>query len=440
MRVAIITLGCDKNTVDSEYIAGLLAEAGHEVFIPNESDDFDVLIVNTCGFIESAREESVRAVLEWAHIKKRRPFRLYVVGCLAGRYPKEMKESFPEVDGFAGVGKWREIVKMIEKGSVNKALSDKRPQIKLISPMPRKKLDSLPYAFLKIADGCSHRCSFCAIPNIKGPYRSVPRDILLAEAQSLLKGGVRELNLVAQDSNNYGTDLRPRDSLDGLLKDLLSIKRKLWVRLLYLYPRPLPPALISLKKKKKKLCPYLDIPLQHLSPDVLKRMGRPSDNRRTISMLNHWRNKIPGLTIRTTFIIGFPGETRQDVEYLLKGARDFKFERLGAFLYSPEEGTPAYKLGKPVPKSTARRRLDKLMRLQAEISLEKNQAKLGAKMEVLVEAAIPQKNIYIARSQADAPEVDGAVIISSSAPLHAGDFVNVQITQADEYDLSAKAL
>ena len=446
MRVAIITLGCDKNTVDSEYLAGLLEEAGHPVFPFDKERPFDVLVINTCGFIDIAKEESINVILSWAEEKKRRQraglpsFRLLVVGCLAERYARELGDSIQEIDALVGVGRWKEVVKFIEsppgmsKTKLSTSLPRQTPRIKILRPMPRRKLDDLPYAFLKIADGCSHRCSFCAIPLIKGSYRSVPRKILLTEAQELIKSGIREINLVAQDINRYGKDLYKRYDLVRLVRDIAAIPGKFWIRLLYFYPQSLPQRMVHLIKEEPKLCPYIDIPLQHLSPDILRRMGRPAKPGRILHILGEWREQIPDLTIRTTFIVGFPGETRGDFSQLLAGVREFGFDRLGAFLYSSEEGTRAGGW-RPVPTRTARRRLERLMEIQENISFRKNQAKVERISEVLVEQGFPDQGLYIARSRADAPEVDGAVIIHSDRLLNPGEFVRVRITEAQTYDL-----
>jgi len=445
MRIAVITLGCDKNTVDSEYIAGLLTNAGHKVFAPQEDSDFDALIINTCCFIGSAREESINTILEWVEEKKRREkaashaFRLYVVGCMMQRYPHDLLASIPEIDGIVGVGKWADVIRMVETSKSHKpARRLSSPDMKITCPMPRKKLDAFPYAFLKIADGCSHTCSFCAIPKIKGPFCSVPHDILVSEAKNLIKDGVREINLVAQDINDYGRDLGEHDALVRLVKDIISIPGKFWVRLLYFYPRPLTDGLLRLMSEEEKVCPYIDIPLQHLSTRILERMGRPHEGRQILEMLEDWRARIPGVTLRTTFIVGYPGETRVDFDYLLQRMREFQFDRVGVFTYSQEEGMPAAGERPQIPHATAMRRLDRLMRAQAEISLEKNRRLIGCIKDVLIEEAIPEEGMYIARSKADAPEVDGVTCVFSESPLKVGAFIPVRITGAGIYDLSGE--
>jgi len=448
MKIAILTLGCDKNTVDSEYIAGLLSQKAHRIFSPEKETLWDALVINTCGFIDTAKEQNIHTILHWAEEKNRRirtglpPFRLYVVGCLAERYGPDLVRLIPEIDGMAGVGRWHDIVRMIDNPTPSQvplltSLPAKRPSVRIVKSMPRLKLDQLPYAYLKIADGCSHRCSFCAIPHIKGPYRSVPRKILLKEAEELLQKGVKEINLVGQDVNKYGQDLYKHYDLADLVRDILRFQGEFWVRLLYFYPRPVSARLVSLFQNEKNLCPYVDIPLQHLSPAILRRMGRHHESGRILHMLSGWREEIPDLVIRTTFIVGFPGETKSDFASLLSGVKHFRFDRLGAFLYSPEEGTSAFHYASPVPPRTGLRRLERLMQTQAEISLERNQKQVGRIKRVLIEEKCADKNLYFARSQADAPEVDGMILVHSQKSLQIGSFVNVKISRAYTYDLWA---
>jgi ribosomal protein S12 methylthiotransferase len=450
LKIAIVTLGCDKNTVDSEYVAGLLEKSGHDVYSPFSMDpDIDAVLINTCGFIDTAKEESVNIIISWAEEKMRllnesgKTFRLYVVGCLSERYSQILTESIPEIDGIAGVGKWREILRMVDSPRkksgipVYASLPEKIPEIKISRSMPRKKLDSLPYSFLKISDGCSRKCSFCAIPGIKGPFRSVPKKILLKEVENMLREGVREINLVAQDLNRYGVDLYSNYGLTELVEDIASIPGKFWIRLLYLYPASIPEKLIRLMRDEEKLCPYLDIPLQHLSPNVLKSMKRPVKIENFLKKLKKWREIVPNLTVRTAFIIGFPGETRSDFAYLLKNVREFGFDMVGVFQYSPEENTAAEKYKKRVRSNTMENRVDKLLDLQDKISFEKNRKKTGMEMEVLIEDYFPEDDLYICRSQYDAPEVDGVILVSSKKKLKTGSFIKVKIREARTHELVA---
>jgi len=449
MRVAFCTLGCDKNTVDSEYLAGLFKKAGHHVVEdPLFDDNFDAVLINTCGFIDTARKESINAILEWIEENKRRSqkgkpsFRIYVVGCLAQKYCAALMESLPEVDGFAGVGKWHDIVRMVlskekagRKSTVISTAVSKKPSVKIKQPMPRKKLDPFPYSYLKISDGCSHRCSFCAIPHIKGPYNSVPRKILLKEAEVLVRNGVREINLVAQDINLYGRDIYKNYGLYELVRDITQLPGKFWVRILYFFPRILPKKLLTLFQNESKLCSYIDMPLQHASPSVLKRMGRSPDITPVMEMLSRYRREIPELSIRTTFIVGFPGETRADFNRLVSLVKNFRFDRMGAFLYSPEEGTRAERLDLPVPSRTAQSRLERLMLAQADISMEKNKSFIGKTCEVLIDYVLPEQNLYLGRTMRDAPEVDGVIYVTSPQKLEPGEFIKVHITKATVYDL-----
>ncbi len=457
MKIGIVTLGCDKNTVDSEYFAGILAERGHRVFVPDEMAQPDAVVINTCGFIESAREESIRVILEWAaekehrRLEKNTPLRLFVVGCLAQRYLEELKEALREVDGFLGVGRWRDIPGLLERcssGGMGDMMGrveppvylSKSPDMSLSAPLPRRKLDRAPHAFLKIADGCSRKCSFCAIPRIKGPRRSVPKEILLEEARGLLRRGVREINIIAQDVAGYGRDLYPDYSLCDLLEDILAFSGKYWLRLLYLYPSDLNQRLLEIMMADRRLCPYLDIPLQHLSPGILRSMKRPADALSVLDKLSRWRKILPDLAIRSTFIVGFPGESKGDFRLLLEESARFRFDRLGAFLYSPEEGTRAFVLPGRIPVRTARRRLDRLMTRQAAIALKINTARVGGVMDVLVEDFFPEEGIYVGRTCRDAPDVDGVVLFSSPWPHNAGSIVPVRITGAKPYDLIGEAI
>lgn len=446
MKTGIVTLGCDKNTVDSEYIAGLLEESGAEPIVSGETSDLDAVIINTCGFIDCAKEESIDRIMEWVDEKNRRenegepPLMIYVVGCLAERYGGELLAEIPEIDGIAGVGQWRRVAKMAAAGKSARSqqyisLPEKRPSMKITKEMPRKKVDSYPYGFLKIADGCSHRCSFCAIPLIKGNYTSVPRKILLEEAKSLLARGAKEINLIAQDINHYGRDLYEKYGLCDLIEDIASLPGKFWIRLLYLYPEPIPDRLFELFRDVEKLCPYMDVPLQHLSPDMLKKMRRPVKIVQFLVRLFQWREEIPGLTIRTAFIVGHPGEGRKEFGELVEGVVKFRFDRMGAFLYSPEENTAAFKMKPEVSRKTAVNRLNRLMELQSEIMLKKNQDLIGQTKEVLVEEYLSEEKLYTGRTKSDAPEVDCSIYFKSQQKLNPGDFVNVKITGAEAFDL-----
>jgi len=443
--VGLVVLGCDKNTVDAEYLAAALAKRG-AVVAPHPSADLplDAVVIATCGFIEEARRQSVETILEWAERKSAspRPFALYVWSCMGQRWADELLAAIPEIDGIAGVGRFDEIARAI--------LGPSRRKRRLVSPHPclritkrdaRLRLDDRPYAFLKIADGCNHRCTFCSIPLIKGRFRSVRREILLREARALLDSGVREINLVAQDITGYGRDLYKRYRLPDLLEDLLEIEGDFQLRLLYVYPGGLDRRLINLLAAHPKLCPYLDLPLQHLDVAVLRRMRRPRPSLDIEKLADRLRERIPDLALRTTMLVGFPGEDRTAFKRLLDGVRRIRFDRLGAFAFSPEEGTPAARMPHRPSRRTALRRLDRLMRLQAEIAADLSARWIGRTVRVLIESADPRRaGLYIGRTSRDAPDVDGVVEVRSARPLTIGSFVDVRITGAEIYDLKGEAI
>ncbi|MCX7626274.1 MAG: 30S ribosomal protein S12 methylthiotransferase RimO [Candidatus Sumerlaeaceae bacterium] len=450
MRIAIVTLGCDKNTVDSEYLAGLLAEQGVEAVAagldPNPGDIFDAVLINTCGFIDSAKEQSINTILAWLERKQEAAvegylMRVFVGGCLTQRYRQELAAELPEVDGFLGVGDFEKVAQLVAHGQIGGHVNLVRelPDTVVRRPTPRKELGvPRPYAYLKIADGCNHHCTFCAIPSFKGRLRSVPREVLCDEARRLLARGACELCLVAQDTSDYGKDLYGADyGIAELLTDLAALPGTFWIRLHYFYPGGITEKFIEAFASSPKIVPYLDVPLQHLHPDILRLMKRPHRSVNIERALERLRKGIPSLAIRTTFIVGFPGEEREHFRYLLEGIKRLRFERLGAFAYSHEEGTPATKLTPQVSPATRRRRYDRLMRTQALISGELNRQKIGKTLRVLVEAQVDD-DLYLGRTEHDAPEVDGAVIIRTKQGLAIGQFVDVRVTDADTYDLYAE--
>lgn len=450
MKVGIVTLGCDKNTVDTEYFAGVLDRHGIEVVAaPREPDphQYDAVVINTCGFIEDAKVESIRAIIDWLEYKKRaaqrgRRVRVLVAGCLSQRYKEQLVSELPDVDGFMGVGEFDRVIDLV------RAPADVTSQINLIEKAPslaprgglaRKRLDiEQAHAFIKIADGCSHNCSFCAIPQFKGKFVSIDRDILLAEARALVSRGVREINLVAQDTSDYGKDIYGRDyGIANLLTDLAAIPGDFWIRVFYFYPGGVNRAFIDAMRSSPKIVKYLDMPLQHLHPDVLRRMKRPHKSINTIELIARLRREIPGIALRTTLMTGFPGETKEEFEYMLSAVKELRFNRLGAFSYSPEEDTSAAAMREQIPTRTKRSRHEKLMRAQADISYEMNQEQIGTEKKVLVENQL-EDGRYIGRSESDGPEVDGAVYLTSEQKLKPGDFVQVRITDADIYDLEGE--
>jgi ribosomal protein S12 methylthiotransferase len=447
MRIAIVTLGCDKNTVDSEYLAGLLEQQGLEVapasLNPAPTDLFDAVLINTCGFIDSAKEQSINTILAWIERKRElaaegHAMRVFVGGCLTQRYRDELARELPEVDGFVGVGDFERLAQLVAHGQVGGHVNLVRelPETVVRRPTPRKVLGMpRPYAYLKIADGCNHNCTFCAIPSFKGRLRSVPREVVLEEARRLLARGARELCLVAQDTSDYGKDLYGGDyGIADLLYDLAALPGDFWLRLHYFYPGGITDAFLEAFASSPKIARYIDMPLQHLHPEILRRMKRPHVSVNIERTLQRLRERVPGVAIRTTFIVGFPTEQREHFEYLLRGIEQFRFERLGAFEYSCEEGTPAAELTPQVPRATRRRRFDRLMRTQALISEALNREKIGQTLKVLVEAQL-EDNVYVGRTAHDAPEVDGAVVIETRESLVPGQFADVRITDANTYDL-----
>ena len=435
MRFHITTLGCPKNIVDSEMMAELLREAGHVmVDVPRRAD---VLIVNTCGFIEPARQESYGALRELAASKGRRQ-KLVAAGCLTQRYGAEIRRHVPEVDAIIGTRSWPEIVTLFEWLE-----NQKQPPCDLIRlegnlvASVQRRADMGATAYLKIADGCDAACAFCAIPLIKGPQRSKPRPDILREAGELVAEGVREIVLIAQDTTAYGRDRGETDGLPGLLEGILEAAPALdWLRILYTYPQHITCQLIETMARLPQVCHYLDLPLQHGHPDVLRRMNRPSDTGKVLALVDSLRQAMPDIALRSSFIVGYPGETVAEFETLLDFMRQISFDKVGVFAYSLEEGTRAARLPDHLPPEVIAERYEQAMLVQQEISLARNQAQVGRKLLILVDGA--GEGITVGRSYRDAPEIDGLVLFSGEYPV--GEFVNVRIVEAKEYDLIAEAV
>ncbi len=455
MKFGILTLGCDKNTVDSEYYAAEFAKLSIEclpVGIEPEYDDsmLNGVLINTCGFIESSKSQSIEAILNWARLRaslqrKKRSFRLFVVGCLSQRYAKELPSELPEVDGWLGIADFPKLARLLAAGN-GCGLIDTPGDPSIPTGQERKRLDHGKnfYAFLKIGDGCSHRCSFCAIPLIKGAKQiSVPREQVLAEAQELLADGVRELCLVAQDTAAYGRDLYGMAyGLTELLADLaaLPVPGQWWIRLLYVYPAGVTPRLLKvMAAHSDRIIPYLDMPLQHLHPDVLVAMRRPNAKLDIATKVKSIRKALPDVTLRTTFILGFPGETAAQFKYLCDGVKTLAFDHVGTFVYSAEEGTDAVTLKPKVSARTAAARQKKLMTLQEGLARASSERWVGRIVPVLVEDEI-ETGRWVGRSWRDAPDVDGVVVFDTFAPVHAGEFVDVVIRKADVHDLYGEAI
>jgi ribosomal protein S12 methylthiotransferase len=447
MRVGIITLGCDKNTVDNEYLAGLLEDAGCEVvFAPDLSDatPFDAVVVTTCGFTADAKEQSVEALVALAEAKREtgNPRRLLVAGCLAQRYAQDLLNEIPEIDALVGVGQFDSLAEMVVRPQTTPAarvLVNPVPSVDIDRFMRRRRTDDKPYAFLKIADGCNHTCSFCAIPLMKGRLRSVPREIILHEARALLRQGVRELNLIAQDVSVYGRDRGSDYRLPHLLRDLCALDGDFWVRCLYCYPGGITDELISVMAEEPKIVPYLDIPLQHVDPDLLRRMNRPDPGIDAVQLVERLRARVPNIAIRTTMLVGLPGETPKAHRRMLEGIRRLSVDWLGAFQYSREEGTPAAAAPRQVGKATRDNRRHTVMQLQAEITAQRNRARIGTRTKVLVEHRDDQRDRWVGRSPREAPEIDGVVYVQDNGALCPGRFVMVEIDDADVYDVFGRA-
>lgn len=421
MKINIITLGCSKNTVDSEKLAGRLAAEGHTVYFDRQKNDCDTVIVNTCGFIGDAKEESINVILEQIAAKRRRrnKTRLVVSGCLVQRYLGELKAEMPEVDEWHGTEYF--------------SLDD--PQRSLSTPRH--------YAYLKIAEGCNRSCSYCAIPLIRGAHRSRPIDDLVAEAKGLVAKGVKELIVISQDTTYYGLDLYHRRALGELLNRLATESGAAWIRLHYTYPTSFPIDAIDAIASHPNICNYIDIPLQHINSRILGSMQRGIDREGTLRLIDTFRQKLPDVAIRTTLIVGYPGETPEEFEELKDFVRQARFDRMGCFAYSPEEGTAAYSLPDDVPQQEKERRVGELMAIQEQISLEKNQARIGQTLRVIVDGHYD--NYLVGRTQYDSPEVDDEVLIDTQAlkpsdiqAIRPGDFVDVLVTDALENDLMAR--
>ncbi len=435
MKILLVSLGCDKNLVDSEVMLGMLAEKGYT--FTNDEAEAEIAVVNTCCFINDAKEESVNAILEMAELKKSGQLKaLIVTGCLAQRYQKEIREEIEEVDAIIGTSAIDKIAETIEDAIAGESREHMLPlDGKLSGNRKRMVTTGGHYAYLKIAEGCDKRCTYCIIPAIRGEYRSVPMEELTAEAETLAAGGVKELILVAQETTLYGLDLYGEKKLPELLSRLCRIPGLYWIRILYCYPEEITDDLIRVIKQEEKICHYLDIPVQHGSDSVLKRMGRKTDSEQIRNMVKKLRENIPDICLRTTLITGFPGETEKDHETLMEFVDEMEFDRLGVFTYSPEEGTPASLMPDQVGEDVKEKRRDAIMELQQEIAYEAAAKMEGKSVDAMIEGKIADEDAYVARTYKDAPNVDGYLFIHTDRQLMSGDFVKVRITGSYEYDL-----
>lgn len=428
-KINVVTLGCSKNTVDSEHLAAQLAAAGYQIVFDSNRTDAKVVVINTCGFIGDAKQESIDTILRFAAAKEQGLIeRLFVIGCLSERYADELRAEIPEVDDYFGARDMQGIARVLC------AAGDPDTSTERLTSTPKH------YAYLKIAEGCNWHCGYCAIPLIRGPHRSVPMERCVEEAERLAAQGVRELIVIAQDTTYYGRDLYGRRALAELLERLCKVEGIEWIRLHYAYPTDFPQDVIEVMAREKKICPYLDIPFQHISDHQLTLMKRRHTKADAYALIERLRAAVPDLALRTTLLVGYPDETEEDFEELMEFVEKVRFERLGVFPYSEEEGTfSARELQDNVPEEVKRERVDRIMALQNRISLEKNQARVGQREQVIVDSR--QGDWYVARGRYDSPEVDQEILIpASERQLRRGKIYTVEITGAEEYDLYASVV
>lgn len=436
MKLLCISLGCDKNLVDTEMMLGLLNKDGYT--FTDDEYDADVIVINTCCFIGDAKEESVNTILEMAQMKEVGKCKaLIVTGCLAQRYKQEIIDEIPEVDGILGTTTYDEISHVLAEALGGREHVQCFYDLDLI---PEVKTDRVittggHYAFLKIAEGCDKHCTYCIIPSLRGNFRSVPMERLVSEAQSLADQGVKELILVAQETTLYGVDLYGKKSLPELLKRLCRISGLQWIRIQYCYPEEITDELIETIKTEEKVCHYLDMPIQHASDTILRRMGRRTSREQLKEIVGKLRSEIPDIAIRTTLISGFPGETEEDHETLMEFVDEMEFERLGVFAYSAEEDTPAAGFPDQIPQEVKEERRDAIMELQQEISFDHSQSMVGRSLDVMIEGKVADENAYVGRTYMDGPGVDGMIFIQTGEELMSGAFVRARVTGALEYDL-----
>ncbi len=433
LKTAIISLGCSKNLVDSEVMVQSILNDNYE--ITNDAQTADVIIINTCGFIESAKQESIDTILEMAECKKSGKCKVLIAsGCMAERYKEELIKEMPELDAVIGTGDYKEITDVINRAlQGEKVVRYGHQELVDIDKLPRRISTFGSSAYLKIAEGCDNRCTYCIIPAIRGKYRSRKLEDIVKEAKELSQSGIKELNIIAQDITRYGKDLYGRYRLSELLKELAAIEGIEWIRLLYSYPDEFNDELIDTIAKEEKICKYLDIPIQHASNSILKKMARRSSREKILELIGKLREKMPDIVLRTSLIVGFPGETEDDFSELYDFVSEVKFNRLGVFAYSREEDTAAYDMPNQIDEEVKLERQEKIMLLQKDISLENNKKLVGKTLKTLIEGF--SEGQYFGRSYMDAPEIDGKVYFSSDKDLIPGDFCYVKVKKAYEYDL-----
>ena len=435
MKILFISLGCDKNLADSEEMLGLLTGSGHEIV--DSEEEAEAIVVNTCCFIHDAKEESINTILEMAEYKKSGVCQVLIVtGCMAQRYKEEIIQEIPEVDAVLGTTSYGDIVQALNEASAGKHFEEFKDINSLPEDSGRRVITTGGhFGYLKIAEGCDKHCTYCIIPSLRGNFRSVPEERLLAQAEYMASQGVKELILVAQETTVYGTDLYGKKTLHLLLRKLCQIKGIRWIRILYCYPEEIYDELIQVMKEEKKICHYLDLPIQHCSDRILKRMGRRTSKAQLVEIITKLRKEIPDIVLRTSLITGFPGETEEDHQELLEFVDEMEFDRLGVFTYSPEEDTPAATMKDQVPEELKEERRDEIMELQQEISLDKGNQRIGQEMLVMIEGKVSGESAYIGRTYMDAPKVDGYMFVQTGELMVTGDFAKVRVTGALEYDL-----
>ncbi len=435
MKILFISLGCDKNLVDTEVMLGLLASRGYEM--TDDETQADIIVINTCCFIHDAKEESIQNILEMAEYKKTGQVKaLIVTGCLAERYRQEIIDEIPEVDEVLGTTAYDQILDAVDaalEGRHSVILSD--PDALPLPDTKRLVTTGGHFAYLKIAEGCDKHCTYCIIPKIRGNFRSVPMERLLKEAEELAEQGVKELILVAQETTLYGEDLYGEKSLHKLVKELCKISGIRWIRILYCYPEEITDELIQVMKEEPKVCHYLDLPIQHANDTILKRMGRRTSKQELIDIVGRLRREIPDICLRTTLITGFPGETEEQHEELMDFVDEMEFDRLGVFTYSPEEDTPAASMPDQIDEEVKEERQAELMELQQDIAFDNAQDMVGREVLVMIEGKVADENAYVGRTYRDAPNVDGLIFINTDEELLSGDFARVKVTGAVDYDL-----
>ena len=435
MKILFISLGCDKNLADSEEMLGLLTGSGHEIV--DSEEEADAIVINTCCFIHDAKEESVNTILEMAEYKKTGNCKaLIVTGCMAQRYKEEITQEIPEVDAVLGTTSYGDIVKALNEAQAGNVFQEFRDINELPEDSGRRVLTTGGhFGYLKIAEGCDKHCTYCIIPSLRGRFRSVPEERLLAQAEYMASQGVKELILVAQETTVYGTDLYGKKTLHILLKKLCQIKGIRWIRVLYCYPEEIYDGLVQVMKEEKKICNYLDLPIQPASDRILKRMGRRTTRKQLEDIIAKLRREIPDIVLRTSLITGFPGETQEDHEEVMRFVDEMEFERLGVFTYSAEDDTPAATFPDQIPEEVKEERRDEIMELQQEIAFEKSESMVGRVLDVMIEGKVADEAAYVGRTYMDAPNVDGYIFVNSGELFMSGDFVRVKVTGSNDYDL-----